>query len=139
LSAYLITRKSTYHLGRRSFFCHITDEKGEEKPVKREIRFIDSFRFMALSLDPLIKNFDPEQCKNVKKFCLEQRKFDLLKRKGVYLYDYIDSVDKLAETSLPPKEAFYSWYVTYLLLVFGVSFHSVLRPLGRSAQCTFPL
>jgi len=31
-----------------------------------------------------------------------------LKRKGVYQYDYVDSVDKLLETALPPKEAFYS-------------------------------
>jgi len=31
-----------------------------------------------------------------------------LKRKGVYPYDYVDSVDKLAETALPPKEAFFS-------------------------------
>ena len=31
-----------------------------------------------------------------------------MKRKGVYPYDYVDSVDKLAESSLPPKEAFYS-------------------------------
>ena len=61
--------------------------------------------FMGLSLDALIKNLDPEQCKNLKKFYPE---FDLLKRKGVYPYDYVDSVDKLAESSLPPKEAFYS-------------------------------
>jgi len=38
----------------------------------------------------------------------DPRKFDLSKRKGVYPYDYVDSVDKLAETALPPKEAFYS-------------------------------
>ena len=88
--------------------CHITDEKGKRKPVKREIRFIDSFRFMPTSLDALIKNLDPEQCKNLKKFYPDPRKFDLLKRKGVYPYDYVDSVDKLAESSLPPKEAFYS-------------------------------
>ena len=31
-----------------------------------------------------------------------------MKRKGVYPYDYVDVVDKLAETALPPKEAFYS-------------------------------
>ena len=31
-----------------------------------------------------------------------------MKRKGVYPYDYVDSVDKLAESSLPPKQAFYS-------------------------------
>ena len=53
--------------------CHITDEEGERKPVKREIRFIDSYRFMGLSLDALIKNLDPEQCKNLKKFYPTQR------------------------------------------------------------------
>ena len=47
--------------------CHITDEEGERKPVKREIRFIDSYRFMRLSLDALIKNLELEQCKNFKK------------------------------------------------------------------------
>jgi len=88
--------------------CHITDEEGERKPVKHEIRFIDSYRFMGLSLDALIKNLDPEQCENVKKFYPDPTKFDLLKRKGVYPYDYVGSVDKLAESSLPPKEAFYS-------------------------------
>ena len=29
-------------------------------------------------------------------------------RKGVYPYDYVDCLNKLDETSLPPKEAFYS-------------------------------
>ena len=29
-------------------------------------------------------------------------------RKGVYTYDYVDCMKKLDETSLPPKEAFYS-------------------------------
>jgi len=88
--------------------CHITDEEGERKPVKREIRFIDSFRFMPTSLDALIKKLDTEQGKNLKKFYSDIRKLDLLKRKGVSPYDYVDSVDKLAETALPPKEAFYS-------------------------------
>ena len=87
---------------------HITDKNGEKISVKREIRFIDSFRFMSTSLDALIKNLDQEQCKNLKKFYSDPMKFDLLKRKGVYPYDYVDSVDKLVETALPPKEAFYS-------------------------------
>ena len=29
-------------------------------------------------------------------------------RKGVYPYDYVDCMNKIDETSLPPKEAFYS-------------------------------
>jgi len=85
-----------------------TDENEEKIPVKREIRFIDSYRFMPSNLDALIKNLNPEQCKNLKKFYSDPSKFDLLKRKGVYPYDYVDSMDKLTETALPPKEAFYS-------------------------------
>ena len=50
--------------------CHITDEEGERKPVKREMRFIDSFRFMSTSLDALIKNLDSEQCKKFKEILL---------------------------------------------------------------------
>ena len=88
--------------------CHITDQNGERKPVKREMRFIDSFKFMPTSLDAFIKNLDPEQCKNFNKFCPDPRKFDFVKRKGVFPYDYVDSVDKLVETAFPPKEAFYS-------------------------------
>ena len=63
---------------------------------------------MGLSLDALIKYLETEQCKNLKKFYSDPRKFDLLKRKGVYPYDYVYSMDKLAKTALPPKEAFYS-------------------------------
>ena len=32
----------------------------------------------------------------------------MLLRKGVYPYEYIDSWEKFDETTLPPKEAFYS-------------------------------
>ena len=35
-------------------------------------------------------------------------KFDLLLRKGVYLYEYMDSWERFNETSLPDKEAFHS-------------------------------
>ena len=35
-------------------------------------------------------------------------KLSLLVRKGVYPYEYMNSPEKLKETQLPPKEAFYS-------------------------------
>ena len=34
--------------------------------------------------------------------------FDLVLRKLPYCYDYLDSYDKFAETTLPPREAFYN-------------------------------
>ena len=56
------------------------------------------------SKDGLIKNFP-----RIYKFCIgDLNKFVLLLRKGVYPYEYIDSWERFHETSLPPKEAFYS-------------------------------
>ena len=40
--------------------------------------------------------------------CYSGDKFNLLTRKGVYPYNYIDSFEKLKETKLPSKEKFYS-------------------------------
>ena len=46
---------------------------------------------------------------NIYEFCNgDLNKFILLLRKGVYPYKYMDSWQKLDETSLPDKEAFYS-------------------------------
>ena len=63
---------------------------------------------MPTSLDALIRNLDTENCKKLKKFYPEESQFILLKRKGVFPYDYVVSVDRLEEKSLPPKETFYS-------------------------------
>ena len=52
---------------------YITDEEGERKPVKREMRFIDSFRFMPTSLDALIKNLDPETVQKFKEILLRPK------------------------------------------------------------------
>ena len=95
-----------------SFTKHIlvdkfTDEEGEEKEVKREIRFIDSFKFMAASLDSLVKNLPKESFKNLTEF-YEGDELNLLLRKGVFPYDWFNSFDRLSETNLPPKESFHS-------------------------------
>ena len=60
---------------------------------------------MSSSLANLAKNLSKEQCKNLAKF-YKGKRLDLLLRKGVYPYDYVDSLDKLKETSLPPIEEF---------------------------------
>ena len=83
------------------------DKKGKRKLIKQQLRFIDSFKFMASSLDKLVGNLDRESFTNTKKFFKGQQ-LNLLLRKGVYPYDYMDSVKRLNETQLPPKEAFYS-------------------------------
>ena len=75
--------------------------------MKRELRFVDSLRFLAASLDKLSSNLKIGQFVNMNKY-FNGNRISLLLTKGVYPYDYIDSMRKLDETSFPPKEAFYS-------------------------------
>ena len=46
-------------------------------------RFIDSCRFMALSLDKLASNLDDDQCKHLREFYKEDEVFRLMRRKRV--------------------------------------------------------
>src|SRR6056300_692760 len=84
------------------------NKEGKQCNVKREIRFLDSFKFMASSLDKLSANLKKEDLKNMKSFHTDGEKLDLLVRKGVFPYDYFDSLEKLNETELPSKNDFYS-------------------------------
>ena len=89
----------------------VKTEEGEpvEKEIKvyHTIRFIDSFKFMATSLGKLVNNLPKDDFINLSSY-YSGDKFNLLTRKGVYPYEYMDSLEKLKESELPPKEAFYS-------------------------------
>ena len=78
-----------------------------EKPIHHTIRFIDSFRFMSTSLSKLVNNLPETAFQNVGKYYTRE-KLDLIKRKGVYPYEYMNSIERFKETRLPPKESFYS-------------------------------
>ncbi|KYN20084.1 hypothetical protein ALC57_07571, partial [Trachymyrmex cornetzi] len=94
-----------------------------------KLRFIDSFKFLSASLDKMASYLDKDKLKiiiqgqnflilawkisiysRVKVYFhnLSMEDFDLLTRKGVYPYEYIDCIEKLEETELPPRESFYS-------------------------------
>ena len=83
------------------------NSEGETKPKSLKIRFIDSFKFMAASLDSLVNNLPEDAFNNLKRYYTGD-KLSLVKRKGVYPYEYMDTLERLKETKLPPKEAFYS-------------------------------
>ena len=68
--------------------------------------FIDSMQFMSSSLDKLVSNLPTEAFKYTSQE-FKGKKLDLMTRKGVYPYDYMDSFDKFNE-QLPSKEEFYS-------------------------------
>ena len=131
----------------------VSKKDGTEVRKNSQLRFIDSCRFLASSLDKLASNlcstsevkcdkcrdemelikisdkytalFGCESCRTKKTKDLDERvlkknfnhtsgfwecdeKFRLMIRKGVYPYEYMDSWKKFEDTSLPPKDAFYS-------------------------------
>ena len=84
------------------------DKNGEERDKFIELRFIDSFKFMASSLDSLMNNLVKGGRKLFGFEDYSELQYNLLTRKGVYPYEYMSSWDKFEETQLPPIEAFYS-------------------------------
>ena len=69
--------------------------------------FIDSFQFMSSSLSNLVNNLPIEAFKYTgEEFQGEQ--LSLMKKKGIYPYDYMDSFKKFEENRLPKKEDFFS-------------------------------
>ena len=93
------------------------------KTITCRIKFIDSYRFMQRSLSTLTDNLSEINNKNleisndtlIKKFHNRYQlcdndfdKFNLLLRKGVYPYEYMDEWEKFNESKLPDKELFYS-------------------------------
>ena len=84
-----------------------TNKEGKDKPIKHKIRFIDSFKFMSTSLESLVNNLPDDAFNNLERY-YKGEKLSLVKRKGVYPYEYMDSLERFKENKLPPKEAFYS-------------------------------
>ena len=93
------------------------------KTITYRIKFMDSYRFMQRSLSTLTDTLSEINNKNleisndtlIKKFHNTYQlcdndfdKFNLLLRKGVYPYEYMDEWEKFNEDKLPDKELFYS-------------------------------
>ncbi|CAP20447.2 Protein CBG23644 [Caenorhabditis briggsae] len=87
-----------------SFSYHFHDKDRK----KYEIRFLDSLGFMPSSLDYLSGNLEDDECIITKKYYNNEHLFHLMRRKGVYPYDFMDSFKKYSNTELPPIEDFYN-------------------------------
>ena len=84
-----------------------TNKKGEIKNKTFKIVFKDSLKFMSTSLGALVNNLPKDAFKNLLKHYTEEQA-ELIKQKGFYPYEYMDSVEKFNDTKLPPRKAFYS-------------------------------
>ena len=84
-----------------------TNKKGEVKDKTFKIVFKDSLKFMSSSLGALVNNLPKDAFKNLLKY-FTPKQAEILKQKGFYPYEYMDSEEKFNDTKIPPREAFYS-------------------------------
>ena len=73
-----------------------------------QLRFIDSAQFLLAPLDKLVAANPPETFQITAQYEPTKQRRELLLRKGVYPYEYMDSWERFADTRLPPKASFYS-------------------------------
>jgi len=80
--------------------------------VPFKIIFKDSYQFLTSSLENLIKSLKTsggvEKFQILQNFYQNKKELDLLTRKGVCPYEYVDSITKFSDRCLPPIEEFYS-------------------------------
>ena len=75
--------------------------------INTNLVFIDSMQFMNSSQDSLVKNLSDNDFKYLSgEFSGEFLK--LVKKKGVYSYEYMDSFKKFSENKLPNRCNFFS-------------------------------
>ena len=116
-----IAKKHTYTNAKGEEECHMNIncipnnmEKYMAFMLGKHLTFLDSYQFMNFSLDNLVKNLPDEAFKYTDEgfHCetqAEGEQLKLVKRKGVYPYDHMDSVSRsLRKQSYRHKEQFYS-------------------------------
>ena len=81
------------------------DNEGKKHNLYHEIRFLDSLKFMNYPLADLVKNLGKNDLHCLRRFFPEDA--DLLSRKGVFPYEFMDSFEKFNFT-FPEKDAFFS-------------------------------
>ena len=70
-----------------------------------QLRFIDSAQFLLASLDKLVAANPPEAFQITAQYEPNRERRELLMRKGVYPYEYMDTWDRFTEPKLPPSTA----------------------------------
>ena len=84
-----------------------TNKKGEVKDKTFKIVFKDSLKFMSSSLGALVNNLPKDAFKNLLKYFTPEQA-EILKQKGFYPYECMDSIEKFNDTKPPSQEVFYS-------------------------------
>ena len=103
---------------------HTYEKKGEDKQMDinvisnnmgkymafmlgKHLVFIDSLQFMSSSLDKLVSNLPNDVFKYTSEEIKNDKKLKLMKQKGVYPYNYMDSFNRFSKKKLRNRDDFY--------------------------------
>jgi hypothetical protein len=87
---------------------------GKKESTAFEMRFLDTYKFLGSSLDMAVASLAKTENRNdptpFERFpnLVENVGVEMFLKKGVFPYEYVDSLEKLSETCLPPIDRFYS-------------------------------
>jgi len=96
------------------YYCKKDKKK---KDITFEIRFLDTIAFMNSSIESLVVNLKNgcdsieklrEAFPNTSNYFKDDNQFELMTKKGIYPYDFINTYDKLNINYLPSQDKFYS-------------------------------
>ena len=107
----------------------VTDKDGKEVRKKSQLRFIDSCRFIASSLDKLASNLDDDQ--NMRDFYTREDIFKLMRQKRVYPYEYMDSWENLRRQSYHQRMHFTTSWLRKVSVIKAMSMHNNFEILWR--------
>jgi hypothetical protein len=101
--------KEKYISFTKSIYMHdyLDKKTGQIKCKNLKLRFIDSFKFLSASLDKLGGGLAIGDLKETKKNFPNPNEFNLMNKKGIFPYNFIDTIEKMDHTSLPSKAQFY--------------------------------
>jgi hypothetical protein len=80
-------------------------------PIENEyfqLRFVDSFKFLGTSLEKLTETLQKRDFLHLRKYFCNEKEFQLLTRKGVFPYEYMNKWESFQEKSLPSIDFFYN-------------------------------
>ena len=72
-----------------------------------QLKFLDYLHFTIQSLDSLVNTLEDDEFRYLEESYTTSH-FELIRRKGIYPYDYMNSVDRFEETSLPSQDSFFN-------------------------------
>ena len=108
-----LAKKATFDDAKLSCIA-LNTEKSLAVMYGKKIQFKDSIQFMSASLEKVIESqrdsgLDfPITRAHFTKLGHSPEDIDLILRKGLFPYEWFDSLDKLDHVGLPPREAFHS-------------------------------